>query len=201
MRGNSGTTVSCNSCNAGGSGGSGFLFLMDADGFLPGSPGDYDGCSGGVRTIRAFVASRFRSIRAIAELFASLAANPDHNPIAAADVVALVNTGQSITLFASSARGDLAQPLEPDPTTEMADFEVAKIRFSAGATLVTITGEANGLHPLGTPNRDAFVRTRAVFDDSNGVEAALGPFASMDRATVSFSFNGPDRGRGPPPPP
>jgi len=192
-RGNAGTAIACNTCNGGGDGGNGFLFLMDADGiisgFLPGTPGEYDGYSGGVLTIRAFDSARFSSISAITELFAVLAANPDYKPMAPGDVVAIVSPGQSVTIFVSSSRGDLDSPLNPDQTTEIADFEVAKVTFSAGATLVTITGDANDLNPLGTPNRDAFVRARAVFAYTNGVEAALGPFAAMDRMTVSFSFN------------
>ena len=33
-------------------------------------------------------------------------------------------------------------------------------------------------------------RVRANFEYDNGVEAALGPFASIDRIDISFTFNG-----------
>ena len=46
------------------------------------------------------------------------------------------------------------------------------------------------LNPFGIPQREAFVRVRADFDYANGVEAALGPFASMDEITIDISFNG-----------
>jgi hypothetical protein len=42
----------------------------------------------------------------------------------------------------------------------------------------------------GTADRRAFVRVRAAFEYDNGVEAALGPFASMDEVKISYSFNG-----------
>jgi hypothetical protein len=190
-RGNAGTSVGCSSCNAGGNGGKGFIFLMDADGlisgFLPGSPGDYDTqYANGILTIRAFDASRFSSISAITELFPALAANPSYQGLLPTDIAGNVNPGQSITVYLSSSRADGDEPLLPDIASEIPDFEVAKVTFSAGAALVTITGNAANLN---TANRDAFVRVRAVFAYTNGVEAALGPFASMDRVTIVFSFN------------
>ena len=57
--------------------------------------------------------------------------------------------------------------------------------------MVMETGNMNELND--TPNsadRRAFVRVRAQFEYDNGVEAALGPFASMDEVKISYSFNG-----------
>ena len=42
---------------------------------------------------------------------------------------------------------------------------------------------------LQTPARDAFVRVLAEFEYDNGPEAALGPFATVDSVTLSFTFN------------
>jgi hypothetical protein len=46
------------------------------------------------------------------------------------------------------------------------------------------------LNPTG-PNRDAFLRVDAFFNyGALIVQAALGPFMSMDRMDVRYSFNG-----------
>jgi hypothetical protein len=46
------------------------------------------------------------------------------------------------------------------------------------------------LNPTGAPDRDAFTRIDARFDYTDPVEAALGPFASIDQVDISFTFNG-----------
>jgi len=167
---------------------------MDADGlitgFVPSSPGNYDTFSTGVLTISTFDASRFSSISAITQLFPALAANPDYQAIAPSDIVGNVNAGQFVHIFMSSARSDPDEPLLPDPATESVDEEIALVSYSGGGTVVTIVGSMDALNPSGPPNRDAFVRIRASFEYNNGVEAALGPFATMDAVTITFTFNG-----------
>jgi len=194
VRGSAGSTTSCNACNAGGAGGDGFIFLMDADGeitgYVNGSPGDYTQQEGLV-TVRPFDASRFSSISAITELFPMPAANPAYQALASTDVLGLVNPQQSIRLFVSSAKADLDQPLLPNIGSEIAGFEVALVRYVNGGTTVDITGDMSDLNPAGgQPNRDAFVRVKAIFQYDIGVEAALGPFANMNVVKVSILFNG-----------
>jgi hypothetical protein len=55
---------------------------------------------------------------------------------------------------------------------------------------VSIIGDMRLLNPAGTPNRDAFMRVDARFEYENPVEAALGPYASIDQVDISFTFNG-----------
>jgi len=185
---------SCTACNAGGDGGKGFIFLMDADGqmtgLLPGLPGEYDNFATGILTISEFETSRFSSIAAVTELFPALAANPAYMPLAPADILAHVNPTQSITVLASSAKADPEDPLVPDLASEIGLVEVAVVDYVAGSTVVDITGDLSDLNPGGTPARDAFVRVEARFSYGNGVEAALGPFAYIDRVDLHFSFNG-----------
>jgi hypothetical protein len=196
VRGDVGSNLSCSACNAGGDGGNGFIFLMDSDGtidgFIPGTPGEYDTFGTGVLTISEFTATRFSSIAAITELFNVLSANPDYTPLSPGDVLAVVNnTGQRIRVLVSSAKGNPDAPLLPDISTEIAMFEVALVRFETGSVVVEPTGDMNDLNPAGqVPARDAFVRVRANFEYDDGVEAALGPFASIDRFDISFEFNG-----------
>jgi len=45
------------------------------------------------------------------------------------------------------------------------------------------------LNPMG-PARESYLRINALFDYQNLVEAALGPFAYMDRVDINYSFNG-----------
>jgi len=190
-----GTTITCANCNEGGAGGKGFIFLMDADGtvegFLPGTPGNYDTYANGVLSIRSFDASRFSSISAITELFNVRAANPDYRAISPTDIVGIVAPDQRIRIFMSSARASALNPLAPDPTTEMpSPVEVALVRRSGGSTQVLpVPGAMDALNPLGTPNREAFVRVIAAFEYDIGVQAAIGPFAMMDRVIIRFSFN------------
>ncbi len=190
-----GTAFNCNACNAGGAGGRGFIFMMDADGqiagLVPGTPGNYNGFATGVLTISQFDASRFSSIAAVTELFPTLAANPVYQPLAPGDILAHVNVGQQIRVFASSAKADVDDPLVPNITTESPQVEVAVVRQGAGATVVDVVpGAMSLLNPSGVPARDAFVRIEARFEYGNPVEAALGPFAFMDRVDVTVQFNG-----------
>ena len=87
----------------------------------------------------------------------------------------------------SSSVGDPDEPLNPDPQTETTETLIATISSVASAIVVTIVGDMNALD---TPDRDAFVRVRANFNYTDGVEAALGPFASIDCVIISFVFNG-----------
>jgi hypothetical protein len=203
LRPNVGTTNSaCKSCNAGGNGGKGLIFLMDADGviegMIPNQPGEYPAFQYGKLTISTFDGTRFQASSAITELFAMPAADPDYLPLRAADVVGIVSPGQSIDLYATSARASAGDPLKPDQATEPpfeASIPVARVVYAGGGAAVEIlppgTQDAMTLlNPTGTPNRDAFVRIRADFHYTNQVEAALGPFAMMDSFTIRFTFNG-----------
>jgi hypothetical protein len=166
-RASDGTTITCNGCNAGGDGGKGFIFLMDSDGeidgFLPGTPGEYDDDARGVLTISDFAPS---------------------------DVVANVNPGQRIRVLVSSSKTSGDDPLLPDIGEEIDPmFQVALVSFVSGAITVDVTGDMEDLNPMGVPDRDAFVRVRSDFEYDVGTEAALGPFAWMDELTVSVLFN------------
>jgi len=190
-----GTSFNCNACNAGGAGGRGFIFMMDADGqiagLVPGTPGQYNGFATGVLTISQFDASRFSSIAAVTELFPTLAANPAYQPLAPGDILAHVNVGQQIRVFASSAKADVEDPLVPSIASESPQVEVALVRQAAGATVVDVVPGAMALlNPSGVPARDAFVRIEARFEYGSPVEAALGPFANIDRVDVTIAFNG-----------
>ena len=198
------TSGSCNYCNGGGDGGNGFIFLMDPDGvipgLLPGTPGTYPSFATGFLTIAEFASAgdRFGEIRAITELFNVLAANPayedfnqdrDGDGDPDSDILAVVEAGQEIELYATSAKADLANPLSPDVTTEMTvSLLVARVRFELGAATVDVFGNMDQLNPTG-PDRDAFIRLDALFVYGNPVQAALGPFAYMDRVDLWYSFN------------
>ena len=92
----------------------------------------------------------------------------------------------------TAAKKQMIDPtLAPDPTTEIGAFEAARVSFQAGAVTIELTGDLNDLNPAGgIPDRDAFVRVRATFDYDNPVEAALGPFSSIDRVEFDFTCNG-----------
>ncbi|MHC4956781.1 MAG: hypothetical protein ACYTGN_00300 [Planctomycetota bacterium] len=45
-------------------------------------------------------------------------------------------------------------------------------------------------YPSGVPNRHAFLRVQSVFEYDKGVEAALGPFATLDHIVIAIQFNG-----------
>jgi len=197
-RGNAGTSTNSTKAGAGGDGGDGFIFLMDADGeidgFLPGGTGDYteyDNDARGVLTISPFNADRFSSITAVTELFPMTAANPlyeQYDPLT--DINGVTNADQRIHVLVSSARGSDENPLRPDLTTEQFPFEIAELVFQGGATKVTVTGDMADLNSTpGDPAREAFVRVQAAFEYDHSVEAALGPFASIDSVTVSYMFN------------
>jgi len=186
----------CNGCNAGGDGGQGFIFMMDADGviegFIPNTPGEYDGDPRGVLTISEFNADRFSTITAVTELFPMSAANPAYLPFnPATDMKGLVAEDQAIHVLVSSAKSNPENPLSPDLLTEQPAFEVALIEFDNGATVVTVTGDMRELNnTVGAPDREAFVRVRAQFEYGDPVQAALGPYANIDTVKISYSFNG-----------
>jgi len=195
LRSDVGTGLSCNACNAGGNGGKGYIFLMDADGqiagLLPGTPGNYDNYTTGVLTISEFDATRFSSISAVTELFPALTANPAYDPMSAADILALCNTNQKIHVWASSAKADINDPLKPNIISETTPVEVAVASHASGGTAIDpIPGAMAALNPSGTPARDAFIRIEARFEYASPVEAALGPFAYIDRVDVTITFNG-----------
>jgi len=199
VRANVGTSVNtCNGCNAGGDGGKGFIFLMDADGQIdglnPSAPGEYDEFASGVLTISEFTTERFSSIAAVTELFNVLAANPDFtDTLPSGDVSATVAAGQRLRIFMSSARSDAQEPLAPDQVTETGTIEVAVVEASPGGGVAVnpVAGAMAALNPDGAPARDAFLRIDARFEYfEDGVEAALGPFITIDVVTVTYTFNG-----------
>ena len=179
--------------NAGGNGGHGYIFLMDPNGKItgltPSEPGNYDGYSHGVLTIREFEASRFGSIAAVTELFNVGASHPTYANFMPGDILGLVNDGQVIRIFASVAQGNPEAPLGSDPATERAAVEVAVIRPVNGATAVQFTGDMPALYPSGVPGRYPFLRIDARFEYDDLVEAALGPLASIDQVNARFTFN------------
>lgn len=204
-----GTAISsCTGCNAGGAGGKGFLFLMDQDGLIdgliPSGNGQYfedDNFAFGVLTISTFETARFSSTAAITELFVMPAANPRYQDLvfdedlSITDILGNVKSAtQTINIFATSARADLADPLLPDLSTEPEPQDavlVAQVAWISGGSSVTyFQGSMPQLNPDGTAKREAFVRIRADYVYGVGKEAALGPFATMDEFTVRFSFNG-----------
>jgi len=185
--------ATCANCNSGGAGGKGFILLMDSDGaiegILPGTPGNYDTYVNGVLSIRSFDAGRFSSITAVTELFNVRAADPDFQPldVPGGDIVGIVAVDQRILVSMSSATASSANPLAPDPTTETGAVLVAKVQRAGGSTVVVPVPGA--MDSLDTPERDAFVRVLAAFEYDVGVQAAIGPFAMMDRVRVTFTFN------------
>ncbi len=195
-RGSHALVSNTNGCNAGGDGGKGFIFLMDIDGSVVGLPGtvpagEYDTFQYGVLTVSQFSLDRFGGISAITEMFGMPAADPDYQPIEELDILANVGAGQSVRIFVSSAKASPDNPLLPNILTETPLFEVAVVQFVGGAASVDITGDMSNLNPAGgAPARDAFTRVYAGFEYNNEIDAATGPFASVDEVTVRFSFNG-----------
>ena len=118
---------------------------MDADGviegMIPNQPGEYPAYQYGVLTITTFDGTRFQASSAITELFAMPAADPDYLPLRAADVVGIVSPGQSIDLYATSARASAGDPLKPDQATEPpfeASIPVARVVYTGGGAAVEI---------------------------------------------------------------
>ena len=192
-------------CGEGGAGGKGFIFLMDADGeiegFVPNREGEYDNDPRGIMTISAFNADRFSSITAVTELFPMSAANPAYRdydmdsqgylPQGNDDIEGLVAEGQTISVQFSSAKSNAADPLLPDLLSEITPFEVALLEYKNGGTAVKITGDLSSLNVTpGAPDREAFVRVQAKFVYTDSVQAALGPYAAIDKVTISYNFNG-----------
>jgi hypothetical protein len=191
-------TGNCTNCNGGGAGGNGIVYLMDPDGIvsglLPNGEGTYPLFAGGFLSIATFNAAgdRFGDTRAVTELFGIPASNPSYLEFDPSnDILAHVsNASQQILIYASSAKADVADPLVPNVVTETPEVLVARVHFALGATQVDTSYDAmDQLNPTG-PNRDAYVRLKALFEYGNLVESAVGPFAFMDRVDVSFSFNG-----------
>jgi hypothetical protein len=197
LRGTNALQPNVNGCNGGGEGGKGFLFVMDVDGSISGlgggviAEGQYDTFAYGVLTVSRFDLDRFGGISAITEMFGMPAADPDYQPMDELDVVANVNLGQRIRIYASSAKANPDDPLLPNVATETGLFEIAVVQFAAGAATVDITGDMENLNPAGgLPDRDAFTRVYAGFEYDKEIDAAIGPFASVDEVTVRCSFNG-----------
>jgi hypothetical protein len=189
-------TATATNNNPGGNGGKGFIYLMDADGtvsgLLPGTSGTYPTFAAGYLKIAPLSAgaNRFGAIQAVTELFDVFAANPAYLPLQSTDILAKVSNGQQILIYASSAKANTANPLQPNLATEIPPVLVARAHFALGATQIDTSYNAMGLlNPTG-PNRDAYVRINALFSYGNVVEAALGPFAYMDRMDITYSFNG-----------
>ena len=194
---NNPTNTATNTC-AGGAGGKGFIYLMDADGtvpgLLPGTSGTYPSYTNGYLKIAPLSAgaNRFGDIRAVTELFNIPAANPAYLEFSSAtDILATVNNAdQEILVYASTAKGDTSDPLVPNVATEIPEVLVARVHYASGATQIDTSFNAmDQLNPTG-PNRDAYLRINAFFAYGEIVQAALGPFASMDRVDISYSFNG-----------
>ena len=61
---------------------------------------------------------------------------------------------------------------------------------AGGGSTVDVTGDMSNLNQFGVPNREAFLRIVADFEYGDPSEAALGPFASLEEVTTTFSFNG-----------
>jgi len=180
----------------GGNGGKGFIYLMDADGvisgLLPSASGSYPTYANGYLTIAPLSAgaTRFGEIRAITELFSMSVANPEYLEIdPGSDVLATVAANQEILIYASTAKANAADPLNPDIATELAPVLVARVHYALGSSQVDTYNAMSQLNPTG-PNRDAFIRINAFFNYGNVVEAALGPFAYMDSMTIHVAFNG-----------
>jgi hypothetical protein len=198
-----GTITTCNVCNAGGTGGKGLIFLMDKDGVIGGlvpvgagtpisaEAISYPNHTTGHLVVSSFNGDRFGGSSAITELFPMTAANPDYQPLAVADVKGIVNAGQTATVYMSSARGDAVDPLKPDLLSEIPPLPMAVIAgTTAGGATVDIVGDMSDLNQGGIPNREAFVRVKVDFFYEEPVQAALGPFASMDEVKISYRFNG-----------
>ena len=125
------------------------------------------------------------------ELFGARSANPAYKELLDTDVSAVLNDNQSIELLASSARADIDNPLAPNIDTELDPAEMVALITKSGPRIIvdTSVGSLSALNQGGTPNREAFVRIRAVFVYGDPTEAALGPFAMMDEVKILFTFN------------
>ncbi|MCZ6787776.1 MAG: hypothetical protein O7E54_11505, partial [Planctomycetota bacterium] len=176
--------------------------MMDPDGTIdghnPSGSGRYDRTEG-ITNIQKFDGARFSSITAVTELFGARAADPEYTELLDTDVDAVLNDNQSIELIASSAEADIDDPLAPDLGSELDPAELVALITKSGPRIIvdTSVGTLTRLNPgsaapgMGPQKRAAFVRIRAVFVYDDPTEAALGPFAMMDRVRILFSFNGP----------
>ena len=176
--------------------------MMDPDGTIdghnPSQAGRYDRTEG-ITNIQKFDGARFSSITAVTELFGARAADPEYTELLDTDVEAVLNDNQSIELIASSAEADIDDPLAPDLGSELDPAELVALITKSGPRIIvdTSVGTLTRLNPgsaapdMGPQKRAAFVRIRAKFVYDDPTEAALGPFAMMDRVRILFSFNGP----------
>ena len=90
----------------------------------------------------------------------------------------------------SGARVDPGDPLVPDMTSEIAEFQIATVKNELGTPLTTINSPLSLLNGIdGTPERDEFVRARINFEYDNSVQSALGPFLTCDRIRFPFQIN------------
>ena len=111
-------------------------------------------------------------------------------PPKSGQAVCVRNPDQRIRILVSSARGSGENPLQPDLTTEQDAFDIAELTHQGGATKVTVTGDMADLNSTpGVPAREAFVRVQAAFEYDRSVEAALGPYATIDSVTIGYMFN------------
>ena len=79
----------------------------------------------------------------------------------------------------------------PDLTSELLPaIEIARVKPAGGGSIVDITGDMTALNQFPTPDREAYLRVIADFDYDDPAQAALGPFASLDEVTTTFTFNG-----------
>ncbi len=157
---------------------------------VEGMTGDHDSFEFGILSVRQFDPDRFGGIAAVTELFNVGSANPMYLPMADTDVLGNVNAGQKIIISLSSAKGDPDNPLLPALISELLPaVEIARVEPAGGGSAVDITGDMSALNQFGTPDREAFIRVIADFDYDDPAQAALGPFASLDEVTTTFSFN------------
>jgi hypothetical protein len=196
VRANDGTTKSCTGCNAGGDGGKGRIMLMDADGNIEGilesSPGDYPAYEYGSLAVRIFDPTRFDAITSTTRPFFVGTADPAYQELDGdTDIDGTLLDGQSIKISMASYQGDANHPLVPDLDTESALIHVATARFDSIQKFVVdvVPGAMAQLNPGGTPNRESFLRVHAEFDYDEGVQAATGPYALLDRVIITTRFN------------
>ena len=168
--------------------------LMDGDGtidgLIPSGEGEYDTAFGAL-TIRPFKSNRFGAMVASTELFHVGAASPTYSDIAVDDVFAVVALKQSIELYASSAKASDSDPLQPNPATETTEAHVATVEYAgSGVRVIPVEDGMAELNPAGDPNRRAFVRVKGYYTYGVDLEAAVGPYAYLDKVTIRYSFNG-----------
>jgi hypothetical protein len=125
------------------------------------------------------------------ELFHVGAASPTYGDIEVDDVFAVVALKQSIEIYASSAKASESDPLAPNTATETTDALVAVVEYAGSGVKVTpVDGGMANLNPAGDADRRSFVRIKGFYTYGVDLEAAVGPYAYLDKVTVRYSFNG-----------